>query len=689
MPPATAAAAVAAAASNSQLTRTNSTGSVQPTAADLETVVKLQQAAATAAATSSLRRATSASSQRKRSFDAVQSPKNSPSKRPSTSASTPKSSDGNSRDNTPKSKSSPSKTPGTASTAKPPAPSLPVDLDSKETHLLGGIARRPGTTPAESSTQELQAREALEVLAQSVATPKAPPIDAPTLQQPVLQEDEKKVAAQPNAKQPPTMESLTEAAASNDDDAAAAASEASGATPAVDMTAAPVGIVESPTSMKSKFEDLLKAAAGDGDDVASDPVDQKREAVIATIVALKHSVKDLGDDDDGDGKAKKDGDSNDDDDDSDGSDVEKAVKVPDEVEEIGSYKSVIPQLSKEPAYKDWEDQPPEPDLEDGDNYNYRGKGLSSDKSSHRPNGKLSKGLASSSSSLLGSHKKLLSSTSGKFPGLSIGKADYPYQVDPWWPSSSAIRKERRARGEPTDGEDVTEAPSLSNESSKFTVDLQSVQHRLANELEPGVLEKVPHCRIHRLAMQNQKSATIPDHAFCWQVTENYATEPMVCCSICGTWRHAACGGHYKPYTVRDSIETPFVPVCDRCHAEKAILRDYPRAEQKLERQRIEQIRRALATSAVIRQAAFAKHGGTYKWPLGSTSATHIAGHTRSVHSRHDKADKHWGDMVLRLNGQPVKGREKSRVKTREFERLLVAVEDAGEFSCVCSDRSPD
>ncbi|KAI2501869.1 hypothetical protein MHU86_12561 [Fragilaria crotonensis] len=256
--------------------------------------------------------------------------------------------------------------------------------------------------------------------------------------------------------------------------------------------------------------------------------------------------------------------------------------------------------------------------------------------------------------------------------------EYPYPVDTWWPSIATIRKERRSKGEKSDEEDFNDSTNLPSEGDiYFRADVTEIHRRLATESEPGVLEKFPHCRIHRMAMKAQKVANAPDHAFCWQVTENYCNDPMVCCSVCSTWRHARCGGHFKSMTIRDTTETPFVPVCDRCHAEREILKDFPKAELRLEKQRVEQLRRALATSHVIRQASFAKHSGTYKWPLGSVYNTHISGHTRSVHSRHDKAEKQWSEMVTRLSRTSgYRPKERVKVRTRELERLLVSIEDS-------------
>ena len=255
--------------------------------------------------------------------------------------------------------------------------------------------------------------------------------------------------------------------------------------------------------------------------------------------------------------------------------------------------------------------------------------------------------------------------------------DYPYPVDTWWPSVTTIRKERHVQGEKSDEEDFVEEPILTSEETPFRADGRLIRKRLAQDIEPGVLEKFPHCRVHRMAMRSMKVASAPDHAFCWQVTENYCNEQMVCCSVCSSWRHAACGGHYKPLTIRETIHHEFIAICDRCHEEKIFLEEFPKATARLEKQRMEHLRRGLATSAVIRQSSFAKHAGQYKWPLGSVSGTHIAGHTRSVNSRHDKAEKQWSDMVTRLGrGFGNRPKERVKVRSRELERLLVSIEDS-------------
>jgi len=269
----------------------------------------------------------------------------------------------------------------------------------------------------------------------------------------------------------------------------------------------------------------------------------------------------------------------------------------------------------------------------------------------------------------------LINTSQKFRTVS-NVLDYPYPIDTWWPTSTGVRRERRSFGENSDEDDFAEESQLAKKTAPYRACAQKIRSRLSRDLKPGVLEKLPHCKIHRLLMKRKKNISAPELVHCWQVTEIYPNDMMVCCSVCGTWRHAACGGHHTPHSVRDNIKQAVTPICDFCKREEACLRDYPEGQQRLERQRLEQLRRGLATSAVMRQASFSKHGGTYKWPLGRVSATHIGGHTRSVHSRHDKAEKQWSDMVYRLGRNGYRPKERVRVRTKELERLLVSVEDA-------------
>jgi hypothetical protein len=327
---------------------------------------------------------------------------------------------------------------------------------------------------------------------------------------------------------------------------------------------------------------------------------------------------------------------------------------------LPGFMSVLPQLPEEPQLK-----APVPKKKKKRKH----KGLLDDDSiDEKTNGKSK------------SHKheqKDAKTSEAKAAELNV--VEYPYPIDTWWPSVSTIRRERKAAAEPQDEDAFTEEPQILSEDSQFRAHTAKIHDNFANEVEPGVLEKIPHCKIHRMLMKKRKNPSAPELVYCWQVTELYPNDIMVACAHCGTWRHAACGGHHKPYSVREGIHSPFTAVCDRCCDEEKILRNHPLGRKRIDRQRTEQIRRGLATSACMRQASFSKHGGTYKWPLGSVSATHIGGHTRSVHSRHDKAEKQWTDMATRLGrGYGYRPKERVKVRTKELERLLVSVEDAGK-----------
>lgn len=251
----------------------------------------------------------------------------------------------------------------------------------------------------------------------------------------------------------------------------------------------------------------------------------------------------------------------------------------------------------------------------------------------------------------------------------------PVPIDTWWPSVNGMRRERQAAGETSDEDNFKE--SEYNKTSKFRVNEKKIRKRLSGLAEPGCLEKLPHCKIHRIHAKGGQ----PEFAYCFQVTELYPNEIMVNCSKCGTWRHPACGGHYDNYSTRKNTKEPFVAICDFCHEEERFLGEFPRAAERIEGQRMVQLRRALATSAVMRQASYSRHGGTYRWPLGSVSASHIDGHTRSVVARHEKAEKQWSDMVQRLGrGVGYRAKDRARSRTRELERLLVSIEDAEAYT---------
>jgi len=345
----------------------------------------------------------------------------------------------------------------------------------------------------------------------------------------------------------------------------------------------------------------------------------------------------------------------------DGSEAERkrAIKRGDNIE-LPNFVSILPQLPQEPEVLVSTGIP-------GKTKRKKHKGLLDDDSVEKSAGKTK------------TEKKEAKEGPGQPKLADPAVVEVTYPVDTWWPNAASIREEKKSNGEPLDEEIYDKDEDVLGSEFPFKANLPRIKERFAQDVKPGVLEKVPHCRIHQLAMRKRKFPPVPELVHCFQVTEIYPNDMMVCCSHCGTWRHTACGGHYKPFSVRECIDSPFTAVCDRCHAEEKILRDYPTAKKRIDRQRSEQIRRGLATSAAMRQASFSKHGGTYKWPLGSVSATHIGGHTRSVHTRHDKAEKQWQDMASRLNRiYGYRPKERVKVRTKELERLLVSVEDAGK-----------
>ena len=258
--------------------------------------------------------------------------------------------------------------------------------------------------------------------------------------------------------------------------------------------------------------------------------------------------------------------------------------------------------------------------------------------------------------------------------------------DGWWPSDECISNERLKIGEEHAEEDTDEdnedaaVSALTGMSFVNSRVVEATKRRLNQSVEPGVLEKLPHCYLYDENRPSSKGNK--KKMFCCQTTEMFPFEPMVCCTMCSTWRHAQCGGHYKRYTAEsvDPSNLLFEAVCDQCYLEKKVVEIGPEASTRLGRQRTEHLRQCNATNAVIRQVAFAKHSGQCKWPLGSVSSSHILGHVRSVQCRHDKAEKQWKEMVTRLGSLPdMKPRERQRVRIRELERLLTHVEDAGKL----------
>ena len=251
------------------------------------------------------------------------------------------------------------------------------------------------------------------------------------------------------------------------------------------------------------------------------------------------------------------------------------------------------------------------------------------------------------------------------------------ECDPWWPSTENIRAERRISGVQSD-EDDFEDRDLDREGRLFRRNTLKLQQQLTDKREPGVAEKLPHCRIHRLRNPGKWSAGSPDLLFCWQVTDLYTDEVMVCCSVCGTWRHALCGGHYTGSNFEDVsvLNEPGECICDFCKEEKTVLDQYPQAKAQIEVQRMEWTRRALATASISRHFPYSKNSPTYKWPPGRVPESQFAAHLRSIQARHDKSAKQWTDMVQKLSKTYVRPRERIKSRSKELERVLAAIEDA-------------
>jgi len=253
---------------------------------------------------------------------------------------------------------------------------------------------------------------------------------------------------------------------------------------------------------------------------------------------------------------------------------------------------------------------------------------------------------------------------------------YYASIDTWYPSNNAIKRGNRKLK--TDDTTVYELKLRNGEKINVTA---SMHDRLGKSAEPGAIEKLPHCKIHERMFQAQYGKLSKEPLFCSQVTEIYCTSVMLCCSSCSTWRHAECGGHHAFYSPQNR-EEHFKPVCDRCYQETAVIEKYPQVEKRIARQRDIHLRKTHVAADIMRHAAYAKHGGTYKWPLGSVLQCHIGGHSRSVHIRHERSEKQWKDMLHKLNssGNASKSpRDRVKQRTKELERVLNNLEEAGKF----------
>lgn len=230
-------------------------------------------------------------------------------------------------------------------------------------------------------------------------------------------------------------------------------------------------------------------------------------------------------------------------------------------------------------------------------------------------------------------------------------------VDHWFPSCP-IEDDEQHDGF-TKEKKVDSSHTSSNDRLRYTV-------------EPGVIEKLPYCKIHEKTLKEQNRKPTDEHLFCFQVTEMYCNNMILCCSQCSTWRHAECGGHYT-YCSPRKCEENFKPVCDRCHEEKDVGKQYSHVEKFLARQRDIHLRKTLMSSDIIRYASYSKHGLGCKWPLGSVIPSHIGGHYRSVQIRNERTEKQWAEMLQRLNSD---SGTNAKQKSKDLQFLLNRLEEA-------------
>ncbi|KAL7482334.1 hypothetical protein ACHAW6_008011, partial [Cyclotella cf. meneghiniana] len=264
-------------------------------------------------------------------------------------------------------------------------------------------------------------------------------------------------------------------------------------------------------------------------------------------------------------------------------------------------------------------------------------------------------------------------------------------AEKWWPTDASIQQEIELLGHET----LFRSELLGHETKEDTAGVQNIgggicftekslidaKKRMESSVEPGVLELLPHCKLYeKLVSKNMasgQSEVTDGPKFCFQVAEVFPDEVMVCCSECSTWRHAQCGGHYKHYSrfSADPSNIVFKPLCDRCFLEQDLIKNNELAAKRIDMQRLEHLRRCNATNDVMRQAAFSRHSQS-KWPLGSVSPAHFVGHTRGVQARHEKAEKLWEEIVMKLSSGKERSKDRIRLRTRALERLLLSVEDA-------------
>lgn len=247
--------------------------------------------------------------------------------------------------------------------------------------------------------------------------------------------------------------------------------------------------------------------------------------------------------------------------------------------------------------------------------------------------------------------------------------------DSWYPSNKSILRERKTQGMMDADKKIVAEVSTPDSTLPISA---SVHDRLHSSMEPGAIEKLPHCKLYEQMYLAKNDENLREPLFCFQVAELHCQSMMVCCSKCSTWRHVQCGGHFSCSIPRREISL-FYPVCDRCHAEELILDKYPLARSRIERQRIIHLRKTQTVGSIIRTAAYAKFG-SQNWPPGSIQSSQLTSHKKGMLTRFAKAEKQWNDMLVKLGPQEKTAHKLVALRSKEFERILQYLEDS-EIKC--------
>lgn len=244
--------------------------------------------------------------------------------------------------------------------------------------------------------------------------------------------------------------------------------------------------------------------------------------------------------------------------------------------------------------------------------------------------------------------------------------------EPWWPKPTS----QSNKSSITNGRNHSKY-STSQKSVPFN--LSAAMHEsLMNDAEPGALEKLPYCKLYEKRSSNNDELQ-STRLYCIQVTTMFCMSTILCCSECYTWRHAECGGHHTglKFSARNLCDNKnFRPICDRCFNEKALLLRYPDAKKRVQKQRIDHLRREQLTSAVMNEAA---PSSVLKRSLGSVSDALFPSRIKNINMTYEKALKHWNSMVDAIGMHSNTSKSKADTKEKEYDRLLRYFEDAGEL----------